>query len=315
MTLPHKDINTHSLSKRDLIDIPSLTVSDIETIIRRARVHRTRLADNTHHRTKLDDKVIISLFAEPSTRTRVSFDMAAYRLGARIIYWDEANSSVVKGESFVDTIDYLASYNPDAIIMRHKEFNAPHFVASRVNCPVINGGDSYRAHPTQALLDAMTILDKKETLNGLTVAICGDVAHSRVAADNMALLSMMGARVNIVAPENLLPQKTKFENVHFYTDIKAGFENADVVMALRLQKERMEAAAIPDETAYHHSYGVTARTLAFAKPDVIVMHPGPMNRGVEISDDVADDPARSVILLQAKNSVPLRMAVLDLLLS
>lgn len=306
---------THALSSRDLIDIPSLTVSDIDIILQHARLHRKDLAENTHQRSKLEGKVIISLFAEPSTRTRVSFDMAAYRLGAKIIYWDEANSSVVKGESFVDTIDYLASYNPDAIIMRHKEYNAPHFVASRVSCPVINGGDSYRAHPTQALLDAMTILDYKKTLSGLTVAICGDVAHSRVAADNMALLSMMGAKVNIVAPENLLPQKTKFENVHFYTDIKAGFENADVVMALRLQKERMDAAAIPDEQAYHHAYGVTMQTLSYAKPDVIVMHPGPMNRGVEISDDVADDPTRSVILMQAKNSVPLRMAVLDLLLS
>ena len=310
-----QDPTAIKISTRDLLDIPSLTPDDIEIILRRARVHRDRLRDNTHYRTKLDGKVIISLFAEPSTRTRVSFDMAAYRLGAKIIYWDEGNSSVAKGETFSDTIKYLAQYKPDAIIMRHKEYNAPHFVAAHVDCPVINGGDSYRAHPTQALLDAMTILDYKKTLAGLTVAICGDVAHSRVAADNMALLTMMGARVNIVAPENLLPQKTKFNNVHFYTDMQAGLENADVLMMLRLQKERMEAAAIPDETAYHHEFGLTTRTLKFAKHDAIIMHPGPMNRGVEISDDVADDPTRSVILKQAENSVPLRMAVLDLLLS
>jgi aspartate carbamoyltransferase catalytic subunit len=309
-----KDHTTHTLSTNHLLDIPSITKSDIEMIIRRAREHRSRLMDGTFKSSILETKVIISLFAEPSTRTRVSFDMAAYRLGAKLIYWDEANSSVLKGETFSDTIDYLASYKPDAIIMRHKEYNAPYFVSTKVDCPVINGGDSYRAHPTQALLDAMTILDHKPSLENLTVAICGDVAHSRVAADNIALLSMMGARVNIIAPPNLLPQKPKFENVYFYTDLKEGLQDCDAVMALRLQKERMEAAAIPDEVNYFNTYGLTQDTIKFAKSDAIVLHPGPMNRGVEISDDLADG-SQSVILQQAVNSVPLRMAVLDLLLS
>jgi aspartate carbamoyltransferase catalytic subunit len=302
------------LSTNHLLDIPSITKDDIGLIIQRARVHRDDLNNGIFHRKILDNKIIISLFAEPSTRTRVSFDMAAYRLGAKLIYWDEANSSVLKGETFSDTIDYLASYKPDAIIMRHKEYNAPYFVSTKVDCPVINGGDSYRAHPTQALLDAMTILDHKPSLENLTVAICGDVAHSRVAADNIALLSMMGARVNIIAPENLLPQKTKFNNVYFYTDLKEGLQNCDAVMGLRLQKERMDAAAIPDEISYYNAYALTQDTIKFAKPDAIVLHPGPMNRGVEISDDLADG-SQSVILQQAVNSVPLRMAVLDLLLS
>ena len=303
----------HKISTRDLLDIPSLSLDDVNTIIRRANIHKYALANKTHFRKKLEDKVIINLFAEPSTRTRVSFEMAAYRLGAKIISWDEATSSAAKGETFADTIKYLAGYNPDAIIIRHKEYNAPHFVASMVNCPVINAGDSYRAHPTQALLDAMTILEHKKQIEGLTIAICGDVAHSRVAADNINLLTRMGARVNIIAPENLLPKPQN--GIHLFTDMKGGLQNADVVMMLRIQKERMDVTSIPNDVAYHHHYGLTPETLAHAKPDAIVMHPGPMNRGVEISDDVADDPRRSVIFDQGANGVPLRMAVLDLLLS
>lgn len=303
----------HKISTRDLLDIPSLSLEDIHTILRRARIHKYALGQRTHFRKKLEDKVIINLFAEPSTRTRVSFEMAAYRLGAKIISWDEATSSATKGETFSDTIKYLSGYNPDAIIIRHKEYNAPHYVAKMVNCPVINAGDSYRAHPTQALLDAFTILECKKSIEGLTVAICGDVAHSRVASDNINLLTRMGARVHVIAPEHLLPKQQ--DGIHLFTNMKDGLHQVDIIMMLRIQKERMDSASIPNEVSYFHSYGLTSESIKFAKPDALVMHPGPMNRGVEISDDIADDPHRSIIFEQGANGVPVRMAILDLLLS
>jgi aspartate carbamoyltransferase catalytic subunit len=302
---------TQLLTVKNLLEIPPLTVEDITTLLARAAFFKKGLADKTVPQT-LSGRVILTLFTENSTRTRSSFEMAALRLGANLINWDEKISSAQKGESFSDTIRYLGGYNPDAIIMRHHEYNAPHYVQSLVNCPVINAGDSYREHPTQALLDVFTIQERKGQIAGLTVAIIGDLAHSRVANSNMAILTKLGATIHLIAPPNLQPQKIS-PNVKIFDTLEEGLAGCDVVYVLRIQKERMDASLIPDDRAYYHAYGLTTERLAIARPDAIVMHPGPMNRGVEISDDVADDPRQSVIFQQGANGVPVRMAVLDLL--
>ena len=202
---------------------------------------------------------------------------------------------------------------PDAIVIRHSEYGAPSFVANRVDCPVINAGDSWREHPSQALLDALTIKQEKDRLEGLTVAICGDVAHSRVANSNAHLLSKMGAKVRFVAPEVLMPQKLPVPDIACFDSLEEGIKDADVVMTLRIQKERMDRGTIPNEAAYFNNHGLTFERLKNAKPDVIVMHPGPMNRGVEIADDVADD-ARAMMKRQVANGIPTRMAILDMLI-
>lgn len=303
---------TYSLSVKNLLDIPPLTVEDINAILDRAAFFKKALADKTVPQT-LDGKVILTLFTENSTRTRNSFEMAVLRLGGKLMNWDEKISSAQKGETFSDTLRFLNGYQPDAIIMRHHEYNAPHYVQSLVDCPVINAGDSYREHPTQALLDVFTILEYKGKIEGLTIAIIGDLAHSRVANSNVALLTKLGANIHLIAPKNLQPQKIP-SNVKLFDTLEDGLKGCDVVYVLRIQKERMDASAIPDDTAYYHAYGLTPERLAIAKRDAIVMHPAPMNRGVEISDDVADDPTQSVIFKQGANGVPVRMAVLDLLI-
>lgn len=303
---------TQNLSVKNLLDIPPLTVEDITTILDRAAFFKKALLDKNVPQT-LDGKIILTLFTENSTRTRNSFEMAVLRLGGKLMNWDEKVSSAQKGESFSDTLRYLNGYQPDAIVMRHHEYNAPHYVQSLVDCPVINAGDSYREHPTQALLDALTIIEYKQKIEGLTVAIIGDLAHSRVANSNVALLTKMGANIHLIAPKNLQPQKIP-SSVKLFDTLEDGLKNCDVVYVLRIQKERMDASAIPDDTAYYHAYGLTPERLAIAKGDAIVMHPGPMNRGVEISDDVADDPTQSVIFQQGANGVPIRMAILDLLI-
>ena len=303
-----------ALSVKHLLDIQSLTADDIALLLKRGASMKKRLANNTVHRTSLSGKIILTLFAENSTRTRVSFETAALRLGGSLLNWDEKTSSAAKGETFGDTIKYIAGYKPDAIVIRHSEYNAPYFVSKQVDCPVINAGDSWREHPSQALLDAMTMLEYKPSLKGLTVAVCGDIAHSRVANSNIALLTKMGATVHLIAPGVLLPQSVP-DNVGLFESMETGLPGCDVVMMLRLQKERMDKAMIPDDTAYFHQFGLTEARLQLAKQDAIVMHPGPMNRNVEIADEVADDTTRSVIFQQGANGVPMRMAILDLLLS
>lgn len=303
---------THSLSVKNLLDIPPLSVEDITLILERAAFFKQALREKSVPQT-LDGKVILTLFTENSTRTRNSFEMSVLRLGGKLMNWDEKSSSAQKGETFSDTLKFLNGYQPDAIIMRHHEYNAPHYVQSIVDCPVINAGDSYREHPTQALLDALTIIEHKKDIKGLTIAIIGDLAHSRVANSNVALLTKLGANIHLIAPKNLQPQKIP-SNVKVFDTLEDGLKGCDVIYVLRIQKERMDASAIPDDTAYYHAYGLTPERLAIAKRDAIVMHPGPMNRGVEISDDVADDPVQSVIFKQGANGVPVRMAILDLLI-
>jgi aspartate carbamoyltransferase catalytic subunit len=303
---------TQDITVKNLLDIAPLTVEDIQTILTRAAFFKKALANKTVPQT-LKDKVVLTLFTENSTRTRNSFEMAVLRLGGQLMNWDEKISSAQKGETFTDTLRYLNGYGPDAIVMRHHEYNAPHYVQSIVDCPVINAGDSYREHPTQALLDTFTILEYKKEIKGLTIAIIGDLAHSRVANSNVAIFTKLGANIHLIAPKNLQPQKIP-SNVKVFDTLEDGLKGCDVVYVLRIQKERMDASAIPDDTAYFHAYGLTPERLSLAKRDAIVMHPGPMNRGVEISDDVADDPHQSVIFQQGANGVPVRMAILDLLI-
>ncbi len=298
---------------KHLLGISDLDKSEIQDILDRAEYYANALQNGRWDRDKLKNKIILSLFFEASTRTVTSFDMAAKRLGAKVVNWNAEISSLKKDESFSDTIDTLGAMRPDAIIIRHHEYGAPSFVASRTDCPVINAGDSWREHPTQALLDALTMIQEKETLEGLEVAICGDVAHSRVANSNMLLLDKMGANIRIVAPEFLMPQKLAVENVKKFANLEEGIKNADIIMMLRIQKERMEKSLIPDDASYFKDYGLTTERLKHAKPDALVMHPGPMNRGVEIADEIADDPVRCLMKKQVQNSIPTRMAVLDIL--
>lgn len=295
------------------ISIDDLSVGQIDDVIARADYYARALYDGRWDRDKLDQKIILTLFFESSTRTLTSFDIAAKRLGADVVNWNANVSSLNKDESFTDTIDTLSAMEPDAIVIRHSEYNAPRFVANRVDCPVINAGDSWREHPSQAVLDALTILQEKDTLEGLTVAICGDVAHSRVANSNAKLLTKMGANVRFVAPQMLMPQKLPAEGIDCFDTLEDGIKDADVVMMLRIQKERMDRGSIPDEATYFNNYGLTFERLKHAKADALVMHPGPMNRGVEIADDVADDPKRSLMKKQVANGIPTRMAILDML--
>lgn len=304
---------TIPFSARHLLDIASLSNSDIALLLERAAFFKKTLIEDAVPQT-LKNKIILTLFVENSTRTRNSFEIAALRLGASLVNWDEKTSSAQKGESFSDTLRYLGGYKPDAIVMRHSEYNAPHYVTRFVSCPVINAGDSWREHPTQALLDVFTMTEHKGDISKLTIAIIGDLAHSRVANSNVALLTRLGATIHLIAPQNLQPQKLPAPTIKLFNTLEEGLKECDVVMVLRIQKERMDISAIPDDTAYFHAYGLTQERLSCAKHNAIVMHPGPMNRGVEIADDVADDPIKSVIFQQGSNGVPVRMAVLDLLL-
>lgn len=300
---------------KHLLGISDLNADQLRSVLDRAAYYARALQEGQWDRTKLENKIVLTMFFENSTRTVTSFDMAAKRLGADVVNWNAEHSSLKKDETFSDTIDTLSAMEPDAIVIRHHEYGAPGFVASRVKCPVINAGDSWREHPTQALLDALTMEQEKGALEGLEVSICGDVAHSRVANSNILLLSKMGAKVRVVAPEMLMPEKMPVEGIPKFTSLEEGIAGADIVMMLRIQKERMERSLIPDDAAFFRQYGLTAERLRHAKPDALVMHPGPMNRGLEIADDVADDPERSLLKKQVANGIPTRMAVLDLLLA
>ena len=261
----------------------------------------------------LKGRTLINLFFEDSTRTRTSFELAGKRLGADVINMSVSTSSVNKGETLLDTASTLNAMQCDLLVIRHAQSGAPALLSQKVDAAVINAGDGTHEHPTQALLDALTIRRHKGRLEGLIVAICGDIAHSRVARSNIHLLTTMGSRVRIVGPPTLIPAEAARLGVEVFTDMKAGLKDADVVMMLRLQKERMDGGFIPSEREYYHRYGLDAEKLSHAAPDAIVMHPGPMNRGVEIDGDLADDINRSVIQDQVEMGVAVRMACMDLL--
>lgn len=259
------------------------------------------------------DKTLINLFFEDSTRTRTSFELAGMRLGADVINIAVANSSIKKGETIVDTAMTLNAMHADALVVRHSNAGAVKLLSEKVNCAVINAGDGSHEHPTQALLDALTIRRHKGSLQGLLVALCGDVAHSRVARSNIYLLQTMGARVRVIAPPTLIPAAMERLGVEVFYDMRAGLEGCDIVMMLRLQRERMEGSFVPSVHEYFQFYGLDYDKLQHAKPDALIMHPGPMNRGVEIDSDVADDLDRSLIREQVEMGVAVRMACLDVL--
>ena len=266
---------------------------------------------------KRDDRLagltIINAFFENSTRTRLSFEIAGKRLGADVINMNAATSSVKKGETLIDTAMTLNAMRADAIVIRHASSGAVRLIADKVDCPVINAGDGQHEHPTQALLDAVTIRTAKGAIAGLTVVICGDILHSRVARSNILCLTSLGAEVRVCAPPALMPEGIEAMRVTPYFDFDAALAGADIVMMLRLQQERMEGRYIASPREYRHLYGLTLDRLARAKPDALVMHPGPMNRGIEIDSNVADLAGRSLITRQVEMGVAIRMACLDVL--
>ncbi len=262
----------------------------------------------------LRGKTLINLFFENSTRTEKSFELAGKRLGADVISMQVASSSVKKGETLLDTAATLNAMNPDLLVVRHGSSGAPALLAQKVSCSVINAGDGMHEHPTQALLDALTLREAFDgDIGGLQIAICGDILHSRVARSNVQLLNLLGANVRLIGPPTLVPTDADRWGVEVFHDMEIGLKGCDVVMMLRLQLERMKGAFVPSKREYYHFHGLTRAKLAHAKSGALVMHPGPMNRGVEISSDVADDPDISLITNQVGAGVAMRMAILHAL--
>jgi len=298
---------------RHLLGIESLTRDDIVTLLDLADDYAALNRQREKKRATLRGLTQINLFFENSTRTQASFELAGKRLGADVMNMSVGSSSIKKGETLIDTAATLNAMRPDILVVRHQHSGAVALLSEKVNCSVINAGDGAHEHPTQALLDALTIRNHKGRLHRLTVAICGDIRHSRVARSNIILLNQMENRVRVIAPPTLLPEGIENMGVEVFHDMAEGLNGCDVVMMLRLQRERMQGAFIPSVREYFHLWGLDRQKLAFAKPDAIVMHPGPMNRGVEITADVADDFARSVIEEQVEMGVAVRMAALDLL--
>ncbi len=295
-----------------LLGIEGLSRPDIEGLLALAEEEITLNRQVEKKKSSLRGRTMINLFFENSTRTQASFELAGKRLGADVMNMSVANSSVKKGETLIDTAITLNAMRPDLIVVRHHAAGAVHLLARKVDCAVINAGDGAHEHPTQALLDALTIRRNKGGIEGLTVAICGDIAHSRVARSNIICLQALGARVRICGPVTLLPKGVERYGVEVFTDMRKALHGADIVMMLRLQRERMNGAFVPSMQEYFHYYGLDREKLALAKPDALVMHPGPMNRGVEIASDVADG-AQSLIREQVEMGVAVRMAVLEAL--
>ena len=298
---------------RHLLGIEGLGPQEITTLLDRSDgyVEKNRSTDR-----KIDilrGRTVINLFFENSTRTRTSFELAGKRLGADVINMQVSASSVAKGETLIDTAMTLNAMHIDVLVVRHSESGAAKLLSEKVNCAVINAGDGAHEHPTQALLDALTIRRRRGHLDGLTVAICGDVLHSRVARSNIHLLNTMGAHVRLVAPKTLLPAAADQLGVAVFHDMREGLRNVDIVMMLRVQNERMRGHFIPSIREYFHFFGLDSDKIRYAKPDALIMHPGPINRGVEIDSDLADDLERSVIREQVEMGVAVRMACLETL--
>jgi aspartate carbamoyltransferase catalytic subunit len=299
---------------RHLLGIEGLSALDIEALLDRADLAVDVSRQIEKKKATLRGRTQINLFFEPSTRTQSSFEIAGKRLGADVMNMSVASSSVKKGETLIDTAATLNAMRPDIIVVRHHSAGAVHLLARKVDCSVVNAGDGAHEHPTQALLDALTIRRNRGRIAGLTVAICGDILHSRVARSNIILLQALGARVRVVGPTSLMPVGIERFGVQVFTDMRKGLAEADIVMMLRLQRERMNGSFVPSVKEYFHFYGLDAEKLSAAKPDALVMHPGPMNRGVEISSEVADG-AQSLIREQVEMGVAVRMAVLEALAS
>ena len=299
--------------QQHLLGIEKLTPDEINTILDLAERYAVSNRERKSIIKPLSGYTQINIFFENSTRTQASFEIAGKRLGADVMNIHVNSSSIEKGETLLDTALNLNAMRPDLIVVRHPNSGAVQLLSEKVNCSVINAGDGTHEHPTQALLDALTIRRRKGRLQRLTVAICGDIAHSRVARSNIFLLGKMQNRIRLVGPTTLLPKSFKELGLEIGSDMKSGLEDADVIMMLRLQRERMDAALIPSEREYFHRFGLDQKKLSFAKKDAIVMHPGPMNRGVEIDGMIADDMTKSVIQEQVEMVVAIRMAVIELL--
>ncbi|HEV2509805.1 aspartate carbamoyltransferase catalytic subunit [Bosea sp. (in: a-proteobacteria)] len=297
---------------RHLLGIEGLSHLDIEALLERAETYVALSRQIEKKTATLRGRTQINLFFEPSTRTQASFELAGKRLGADVMNMSVGSSSVKKGETLIDTAATLNAMRPDILVVRHHAAGAVNLLARKVDCSVVNAGDGAHEHPTQALLDALTIRRNKGRIAGLTVAICGDIVHSRVARSNIILLSALGAKVRLIAPSTLLPTGVERMGVEVFRDMKKGLEGVDIVMMLRLQLERMNGAFVPSSKEYFRYFGLDRDKLSLAAPDALVMHPGPMNRGVEISSEVADG-AQSLIREQVEMGVAVRMAVLDAL--
>jgi aspartate carbamoyltransferase catalytic subunit len=302
-----------SFSHRHLPGIAPLSSDDIITLLDLADSYAVMNRQPHKHSDALSGLTQINMFFENSTRTQASFEIAGKRLGADVMNMAMQASSIKKGETLIDTALTLNAMHPDLLVVRHPHSGAVDLLAQKVNCAVLNAGDGRHEHPTQALLDALTIRRAKGRLSGLTVAICGDIAHSRVARSNIALLRKMGNHLRLIGPPTLMPTGIGGDGIEVFGSMKDGLQGVDVVMMLRLQRERMDGGFIPSEREYYHRFGLDAEKLAFAAPDAIVMHPGPMNRGVEIDGTLADDINRSVIQDQVEMGVAVRMAAMDLL--
>jgi len=298
---------------RHLLGINGLSEPDIAFLLDRADAAVELSRQREKKTSSLRGLTQINLFFEASTRTQASFELAGKRLGADVMNMSVGNSSVKKGETLIDTAMTLNAMHPDILVVRHSAAGACALLARKVDCAVINAGDGAHEHPTQALLDALTIRREKGRIAGLTVAVCGDVLHSRVARSNIILLNIMGARVRVVAPSTLLPAGIEHMGVEVFHSMEEGLRDADVVMMLRLQRERMRGSFVPSIREYFHYFGLDAQKLAYAREGALVMHPGPMNRGVEIASQIADGP-QSVIEEQVEMGVAVRMAVMEALM-
>ena len=304
--------NAIKISQKHLLGIQDLSISDVKLILDEAKKF---ISLNKSKNKKLDilrGKTQINLFFEPSTRTQSSFELAGKRLGADVMSMNITNSAIKKGETLIDTAMTLNAMHPDIIVVRHQDSGASNLLSQKVNCSVLNAGDGRREHPTQALLDTLTIIEKKKKIEGLRIAICGDILHSRVARSNIFLLNMLGAEVNIVAPTNLMPKDIEKFGVKTFSNMKEGVKDCDIVMMLRLQNERMSSSFLSSNREYYEYYGLTPDKLEKAKKDAIIMHPGPMNRGIEIDTKLADDINKSVIKEQVELGVAVRMACLKI---
>ena len=298
---------------RDLIGIGQLERHEILFLLDEAEQWVRLNRQASKHENLLSGLTVINAFFENSTRTLLSFEIAGKRLGADVVNMHAAQSSVKKGETLIDTAMTLNAMHPDVIVVRHPDAGAVRLLANHVNCSVINAGDGSHEHPTQALLDALTIRNHKGRLDGLRVAICGDILHSRVARSNILLLNMMGSQVRLVAPPTLVPPAIERLGVEVFHDMRKGLEQCDIIMMLRLQAERMQGTFVPSTREYFRYFGLDEAKLAMARPDALIMHPGPMNRGVEIDSRVADDITRSAILEQVELGLAVRQACLDML--
>jgi len=300
--------------KIHLVETADLTKKEIEHILNEAKKYILFNKKKIKHMNILEGRTIFNLFFEDSTRTRTSFEVAAKRLGADLINVAVKDSSINKGETLLDTMTTINSMNPDVLVVRHPEEGISKKISETVDASIINAGDGSHEHPTQALLDALTIKNKFNNFSKLKIAICGDILHSRVARSNIIILSKLGSKINVVGPKEWLPKSLRKLPVRVFTDMRKGLENCDIVMMLRIQKERIVGKIMPDQRSYFKKYGLDYNKLKYAKKNAFVMHPGPMNRGVEIDSKLADDITISLIQEQVAMGVAVRMACLDLII-